>query len=389
MKISRMLYLFNVMSLLLITPLFAGSSSELFHKSMGAENCISEKGEECSFTQDQKRDFSSYYKLLATANSKEFNVRVARPNGKGDIVDIFDGKEIVNPLQKAMKRGGCRVIDYSIISCTMGRQKGSLSRKDLCLQRENLHSRSAIERGLAIVLLGEAGSQAAFAVPAIIKLMGDNTNLLKEEGPFDGLWPTYYSEIREEKKWPPTINSVCAWAIMKIGEPAVESLIVALNDDDWRVKRYAAELLGNMKVVCAVGPLISLLNDRNWLLQEYSIKALRNITGKDIREWQRGESDIKPLITALKDNDEDLGIRCEAAKALGMIGDTSAVEPLIAILDDWQLSFSLREDVVVALGNIKDARAVGHLVIALNDFFTRDAAAEALKKITGKDLIIR
>ncbi|MDR4505449.1 MAG: HEAT repeat domain-containing protein [Candidatus Scalindua sp.] len=389
MKISRILYLFNVMSILLITPLFGGSSSELFDKSTAGGNCISENGEECRFTQEQKRDFSSYYKHLATANIKKFNVRVVRPNGKGDIVDIFDGKEIVNPLQRVMERDGCRVIDYSIISSTLGKQMSSLSRKDLCLQRKNLRSRSAIERGLAIVLLGEAGSQAAFAVPDIIKLMGDNTDLLKEEGPFDELWPIYYSEIREEKKWPPTINSVCAWAIMKIGEPAEESLIVALNDDDWRVKRYAAELLGNMKVACAVEPLISLLNDRNWLLQEYAIKALRNITEEDSRERQRVKYDIKPLISVLKDRDEDLGIRCEAAKSLGMIGDSKAVEPLIALLDDWQLSFSLREDIVVALGNIKDVRAVGHLLIALNDFFTRDAAAEALKKITGKDFMIR
>lgn len=181
------------------------------------------------------------------------------------------------------------------------------------------------------------------------------------------------------------MSSVSAWAIMKIGKPAIESLLVALEDEDWRIRRYAAELLGNMKVGCAVEPMIALLNDRNWLVQEYAIKALRSITGEESREWRRGKADIKPLISVLKDRDEDLVIRCEAAKALGVIGDTNAVEPLIAILDDWQLSFALREEIVIALGDIKDTRAVGHLLIALNDFFTRDAAADALKKITGKD----
>ncbi|GJQ58685.1 MAG: hypothetical protein SCALA701_14860 [Candidatus Scalindua sp.] len=348
-------------------------------------NCLSEKGDVCRFTRDQKRDFSTYYKLLATAESKKFNVRVTKPNGKSYRVDIFDGKEIVNPLQQEMNRGSCQRIDYSTISSTSGRQLVRLSRTELSLQMEKLHSGSAIERGLAIVLLGEAGTQAVFTVPAIIRLLGDNTNLLKEEGPFDGLWPTYYSEIRGEKIWPPLMSSVSAWAIMKIGKPAIESLLVALEDEDWRIRRYAAELLGNMKVGCAVEPMIALLNDRNWLVQEYAIKALRSITGEESREWRRGKADIKPLISVLKDRDEDLVIRCEAAKALGVIGDTNAVEPLIAILDDWQLSFALREEIVIALGDIKDTRAVGHLLIALNDFFTRDAAADALKKITGKD----
>ncbi len=389
MKISRILYLFIAMFLLFITPLFTSSNSELFGKSPGVGTYASEKRERCRFTQDQKSDFSSYYQCLMTAESKEFNVRVTKRNGESGIVDIFDGKEIVNPLRQAVKRGSCKRIEYSTMSSTLGRYMENLSRTDLRLQMENLHSHSPIDRGLASLLLGEAGPQAAFAVPAVIRLLADNTNLLKEEGPFDGLWPTYYSEIRAEKKWPPTISSVSAWAIMKIGEPAVGSLIEALHNQDWRIRRYVAELLGNMKVVSAEGPLVAALNDRNWLVQEYAMKALRKIRGKDLRDWKRKKSDMKPLIEVLKDRDEDIGIRREAAKALGKIGDTNAVEPLITILDDWKLPFSLREDVVVALGNIKDTRAVEYLVIALNDFFTKDVAAEALKKITGKDYVIR
>ena len=72
---------------------------------------------------------------------------------------------------------------------------------------------------------------------------------------------------------------------MELGEPAVESLIKALNDEDWHVRSGAAEALGE-------------IGDRRA---------------------------VEPLIEALKD--EDGGVRKDAADALGKMGHRSTLLP--------------------------------------------------------------
>ncbi len=342
---------------------------------------------ECGFSESDRLRVTKYYKLLATTESKRFNVKVSLPNGKINTVDIFDGVEIKNPFQNALNNKGCKIIDYSNFISTVGLKRGSLSDNDLKQQIEKLSSSSPLERGLAVVILGEMGNRAASAVPNLIKLLGDNTNLLEEEGPLDGLWPVYYSKIREEGKWPPSIDSVCAWAISEMGQLATESLIVALSDEDWRIKRYAIEILGNIGGFGAVEPLKAVLKDENWLVQEYAIRVLRKITGQDSSKWQRGKPSIEPMIATIKDKDEELGIRSEAVRALGEIKAGNSVETLIVLLNDHDISFTLRKDIVVALGETMDSRAVNYLQAALNDFFIRDEAAVALNKIKGMDFI--
>ena len=63
---------------------------------------------------------------------------------------------------------------------------------------------------------------------------------------------------------------------------------------------------------------------------------------------------VRPLIAALKDNDED--VRRTAAEALGKLGDTQAVQPLIAALrDDNEY---IRMAAAEALGKLGDTQAV-------------------------------
>jgi len=81
-------------------------------------------------------------------------------------------------------------------------------------------------------------------------------------------------------------------ALVTIGKPAVDSLIVALKDENPIVRRNATMVLGEIKDASAV----------------------------------------KPLIFSLKD--KDLTVRWNAAKALGKIKDANAVEPLIDALKD-------------------------------------------------------
>ena len=379
------LFSFMVSFLAIISTSFYGECSGLHNDHVNKKQNVIQM--ECGFSESDRLRVKKYYKLLATAESKRFNVKVSLPNGKIKTVDIFNGIEIENPFQKALNNKGCKVIDHSDLLNAVGLKTGGLYPFDLKRQVERLGSSSPLERGLAVVILGEMGPRAAFAAPNLIKLLSDNTNLLEEEGPLDGLWPVYYSKIREEKKWPPSIDSVCAWAISEMGQLATESLIDALNDEDWRIKRYAIEILGNIEDYGAVEPLIAVLKDENWFVQEYAIRVLRKITGQDSGKWQRRKPATGPLIAAIKDKDEDLGFRSEAVRALGEIKADYAVETLIALLDDHDISFTLRKDIVVALGETKDSRAINCLQAALNDFFIRDEAAVALNKIKGMDFI--
>ena len=121
------------------------------------------------------------------------------------------------------------------------------------------------------------------------------------------------------------------------------------------------------------------------------------------------EISIKVLISALKNKDRS--VRCEAARALGQIGDKRAVEPLIESLKRHESELVWRSPLVptpkslprrmeghsitnraaAALGNIGDKRAVKPLIKALEDNLGHRAASysviifiKALEKIGDK-----
>jgi len=102
----------------------------------------------------------------------------------------------------------------------------------------------------------------------------------------------------------------------------VESLIQALKDEHWGVRRKAAWALGNLGEP-AVEPLIQALKDERWDVRRKAAWALGNI---------RDAKGVEPLIQALRDEYPD--VREEAAWALGNIGDFRAIEPLIQALRD-------------------------------------------------------
>lgn len=90
------------------------------------------------------------------------------------------------------------------------------------------------------------------------------------------------------------------------------------------------------------------------------------------------ERAVEPLINALKNKDGD--VRRESAEALGKIGDERAVEPLIQALVDGTSNVS--KEAAEALGNLGNPRALDPLVQALKDkYFVREKAVEALGKI--------
>lgn len=158
-----------------------------------------------------------------------------------------------------------------------------------------------------------------------------------------------------------------AYALVKIGDPAVEPLIRTLEDK--QVRQAVVDVLVEIGDP-AVGALISALGYKNWEVREGVINVLGKV-GK--------ERAVKPLINAL--GDMSVLVRWAAALALGKIGDGGAVEPLINAFEDTDAL--VRESVARALGEIGDARAIVSLMKALEDedVWVRKAATRALGMI--------
>ncbi len=97
--------------------------------------------------------------------------------------------------------------------------------------------------------------------------------------------------------------------------------------------------------------------------------------------WLNDPRAVEPLIAALKDT--NLGVRQNAAGALGRIKDPRAVEPLIAALQDTNAN--VRHNAMVGLAEIQDPRAIQPLTAALQDSDpkNREVAAQALRRIGG------
>lgn len=160
-------------------------------------------------------------------------------------------------------------------------------------------------------------------------------------------------------------------ALIKIGEPAVETLIRALKDQERAQVRYnAITVLGWIEGKRAVGPLIQALKDESSSVRQLAARVL----------GEKGDSRaVEPLIQALKDENTDA--RNAAERALKAIVDARAVEPLIQALRDEDLLF--RFYVKWVLVEIRDAKAVEPLIQALKDENTavRKAAAGALGEL--------
>jgi HEAT repeat protein len=166
------------------------------------------------------------------------------------------------------------------------------------------------------------------------------------------------------------VQNSAAEALAKIGDSrAISALLVGLKSTGLSGKSYRFELLVKIGTP-ALEPLITTLKDKDENVREYAAQALGELG--DARA-------VEPLIITLKDKDKN--VREYAAKALGKIGDSRAVEPLIAAMKDKD--YSVRGNATEALGKIGDSRAVEPLIAVMKDkdYDFRESAAEALGKI--------
>ncbi len=246
-------------------------------------------------------------------------------------------------------------------------------------------------------------------------------------------------EIGDEKAVSPLIELLsdrdvqkeCAYAIRKIGNPAVELLISALKNENDDIRYWSSEILGKMRDSSSVSLLIENLSDPVYgvdyaraliKIGPIAVEPLISVLGNETKTSQAenilveigrpsvwslisllkrrnrniniqatqllaeiGSDSVEPLISLLSNRDPVT--RAYAVETLGLIKDTTAVVPLIRALKDT--SFTVRAMAANSLGKIPDQRAINPLIHALNDTYwsTRYKAVYALGNIRDKRVV--
>ena len=153
-------------------------------------------------------------------------------------------------------------------------------------------------------------------------------------------------------------------------EPA-QSLLGALKDESWRVRRVAVEGLSRRAAPDAIAALLASVRENHHHLGLLN-SALQVLAMSDV-------DTLSPLVEFL--NGEDADLRMQAALALGEQRDVRAVPALVGALEDPDTN--VRYHVIEALGKLRAAEAADALVgvAETRDFFLAFPALDALAHI--------
>ncbi len=141
------------------------------------------------------------------------------------------------------------------------------------------------------------------------------------------------------------VREAAADALKKIdGEEVIQKLISLLYSEETYIRNTAIEILEEIGEK-AVENIASLLQDKDHDIRKFACDMLGNIKSSRATTY---------LISAL--DDSHINVACAACEALGNIQDKAATEALVRIItekrDKWLISYA-----VEALGKIKDPRA--------------------------------
>ncbi len=187
----------------------------------------------------------------------------------------------------------------------------------------------------------------------------------------------------------PAVRDEAIAALVSIGESAVEPLVTALGDQDWRVRLRATEALCVLKSRTAVEPLVSLVRgDPDTAVRQEAARAL-------------GQIGDATAVEALLEVVEEPRLQARVIEALGRIGDrrvlpllfrligalkTSDYEDRTPACEDHRYEQDLAgvEEAIRALARIRDEEAIPVLVAALQSTLIRNEASEALVRFGQK-----
>ncbi len=229
-----------------------------------------------------------------------------------------------------------------------------------------LYHPDPVERAWAAYQLAKLGRGAAPAVPYLLELLNDDTPVLLSRYIGSGFRSSSDTTPAEE----------ASRTLAKIGEPAVNGLVLALKSESENVRRLAAKSLGQIGNTQSIAILIDLLTDESRKVQATAAIALGN---------------YRHPIASQKITEAFLSVtpqaRVHLVYALSHINDIIAVPFLIEQLA--QQTPDVRAAIVLALGKLRDARAIDSLLISVKDEdeIVRANAAYALSSFYSPEIL--
>jgi HEAT repeat protein len=166
----------------------------------------------------------------------------------------------------------------------------------------------------------------------------------------------------KDPQYSPPHGPILEGALRQIGPPAVEPLMAALKDENWKVRHTAAVVLGWLGDERAAEPLSVALRDAKDYVALAAAAALTEL------DDPRG---VKPLAAALKDQNGILrrsagGPRrpAPAAEPVPVQGVPPHLEPLVRALDHEAVE--VRMSAAWVLGRLGEERAVEPSLLKLS-----------------------
>ncbi len=269
----------------------------------------------------QSRDPRAVPALVGALRSQYYTVREQAARSLGSLLD----SQALPALLEALKDPEPEVRAAAVTSAGRYCDPGAFDKMaDLLLEDPQLEVRQA-----AATALG--GTRRPEAVPYLMLALRDS------------FW--WYE--RE------TAADVLLEAIETIGQPAIDSLLEAMQDPEGTVRRLAAKLLGRIRDPRAIEPLGMALYDMHFEVGQAAAESLAGF----------GEAGLRVLGEALQH--PEAWLRLHAIHGLVLSGDKRVVPALMNMIHDPDRE--VVKSVVQALGELKDERALPALqAIAAN-----------------------
>lgn len=225
---------------------------------------------------------------------------------------------------------------------------------------ELLYSSNEAIVGRAAANLGSLASEATPAIPFLVGILYDTSGLEIVPGHLAHLCsrdPRIPCGIRGE---PTTVSRLATEALARMGEPALEPLLVAFTTGrpnrgygkDPRVQAAAATALGLLKNPAAVPTLLRAFVDPQ-------MNDVKGSIAEALGELGDAQA-VEPLLAALKDE----AVRASAAQALGNLRDRRAMEPLLELLG--RSGIHSRRVIAEAIVKLGKPRPMDRLITLLN-----------------------
>lgn len=183
------------------------------------------------------------------------------------------------------------------------------------------------QRSRAILALSQADYPVSDVLDLLLEALRDETDIL----------------VRED----------ISFALMQIGDCAIDSLVGLLGDDDANVRHHAAHTLGKIGNPVVIDDLIAILHDPSDTVVHKTVYALGQIG--DVRA-------VAGLVKILGHPNAD--VQTNLVKALTYFGADAVPYLTAALADD---NWAIREQAVDILGQIKDETVIPLLKQSLND----------------------